>query len=302
MKFCGKISIITQGNAPLYTSPLSYLVQADADHTKEYESNIKSAKQWAVGWGEKEVEVHRFDNLPTHGFKIGKVASRYSTSNKFYRIIDPRGFQLEISTDNLNEIIQNGEIVYGEIIGKYVWVKSTRDYLISVNHPEYKRWLNPPEKEKNKSLDIGDLVILPNDGEALYIGKKYMLEGYLDSIANPDYRYNWSSSQPNHPAPYYLYNIRLKQPEKPVHVFLTAYGTTSRSTLANFKLISQSQSKHLNVIMSRKNDYTNPYNTDSRCFYDTKEERDNDRSKFLERYHKEMVLRYGVAAVRDIEV
>lgn len=298
MKFCKSISIITQNNAPMQGYPLSYLVQADATHTKEYESNIKSAKQWAVGWG-KEAEVHTFENFPTSGFKIAAIATRYSTSNKFYRIIDPRGFQLEISTANLLEIVQNGEIAYGEIIGKYFWVKSTRDYLCSVNHPEYKRWLNPPAKEKAKTLDIGDMVVLPNDGEAMYIGKKYMIEGDIKSYLNPDYLYNWASSH-SKSVPYYLYSIGCKYSEKPVHTFLTAYGVATRVRLENFKLISQSDSKYYNKIMKRKEEYTSAYNENYRNFFDTKEELLANKDAFLKQYHTEMIKRYGADAVVGI--
>jgi hypothetical protein len=296
MKFCKSISIVTQNDAALHTSPLSYLVQADGEHTKEYESNIKSAKQWAVGW-QKEAKVYTFENFPTNGFKIAAIATRYSTSNKFYRIIDPRGFQLEISTANLLEIVQTGEIAYGEIIGKYVWVKSTRDYLCSVNHPEYKRWLNPPAKEKSKTLDIGDLVVLPNDGEALYIGKKYMLEGCIKGTTNPDWRY----ANPNL-VPYYLYDVSVKHPEKPVHVFLTAYGVATRSRLENFKLISQSESKYFNQIMKRKEEYTTPYNENYRSFFETREELLANKDAFLKQFHTEMVKGYGADAVRRIAV
>jgi hypothetical protein len=303
MKFCKSISIVTQSDAPLHISPLSYLVQADGEHTKEYENGIKSAQQWAVGWGNqglKPTKVYTFQNIPTSGFKLGTVATRYSTSNKFYRIIDPRGFQLEISTANLLDIIQTGEIAYGEIIGEYVWVKSTRDYLCSVNHPEYKRWLNPPAKEKTKTLDINDLVILPNDGEALYIGKKYMLEGCIKGTTNPDWRHVYGNG-PNL-MPYYLYDVSVKHPEKPVHVFLTAYGVATRSRLENFKLISQSESKYFNEIIKRKEEYTTPYNENYRSFFETREELLANKDAFLKQFHTEMVKRYGADAVRGIAV
>ena len=295
MKFCKKISIVTQNDVPLVGAPLSYLVQADADHTKEYQSSIKSAKQWSVGWG-KEAVVHTFVNAPISGFKIGNVATRYSTSNKFYRIIDPRGFQLEISTANLNEIIQTGEIAYGEIIGEYVWTKSTRDYLCSVNHPEYKRWLNPSEKEKNKTLDIGDLVVLPNDGEALYVGKKYMLEGIVKSTANPNYRYSYYGD-PHSKVPYYLYGVTCKHSDKMVHVFVTAYGVTTRTRLENFKLISKSESENLDKIMARKEF---PIDTRDTLFFDTKEELLANKSQFLKRFHLDMISHYGLDAVYDL--
>jgi len=61
------------------------------------------------------------DNIPLEGFSIDKTISRYSTSNKLWRINDPRGFPLEISTEKMFEILLNGEVKNGTIVGKYYW-------------------------------------------------------------------------------------------------------------------------------------------------------------------------------------
>jgi hypothetical protein len=61
------------------------------------------------------------DNDVLQGFKIAKTVSRYTTSNKLWRILDPRGFELEISTANMEDILMNGSVDKGEIIGYYVW-------------------------------------------------------------------------------------------------------------------------------------------------------------------------------------
>jgi hypothetical protein len=61
------------------------------------------------------------DNIPLSGFKIDQFISRSSTSNKVWRILDPRGFILEISTANMEDILMKGSIVKGELIGDYIW-------------------------------------------------------------------------------------------------------------------------------------------------------------------------------------
>lgn len=62
------------------------------------------------------------DNTPLHGFKIQKFVSRYSTSNKVWRILDPRGFELEVSTPCLDELMGETDILKGGIIvEKCVW-------------------------------------------------------------------------------------------------------------------------------------------------------------------------------------
>ena len=63
-----------------------------------------------------------WDNDPLTGFKILKSVSRYSTSNKLWRIMDPRGVEFEITTAVLEEIILNSTIINGEIQDKCVWV------------------------------------------------------------------------------------------------------------------------------------------------------------------------------------
>ena len=62
------------------------------------------------------------DNAPLHGFRIQKFVSRYSTSNKLWRILDPRGFELEVSTPCLDELMGDTDILKGGIIvEKCVW-------------------------------------------------------------------------------------------------------------------------------------------------------------------------------------
>lgn len=70
------------------------------------------------------LEPQIWDNDPIEGFKVMKTVSRYSTSNKLWRILDPRGCQFEISTQSFEDIVMNGTIINGEIQGKCVWVSN----------------------------------------------------------------------------------------------------------------------------------------------------------------------------------
>lgn len=60
-------------------------------------------------------------NEPTYGFQIQRSVSRYSTSNKVWRVLDPRGFELEITTGNFEDIVMGGTIHEGVIEGKCQW-------------------------------------------------------------------------------------------------------------------------------------------------------------------------------------
>lgn len=61
------------------------------------------------------------ENVPRTGFKVASTVSRYSTSNKLWRIMDPLGFELEISTKNMEDLIMTGTINCGEFEGLLIW-------------------------------------------------------------------------------------------------------------------------------------------------------------------------------------
>lgn len=61
------------------------------------------------------------DNVPTVGFTITGSVGRVSTSNKLWRVLDPRGFELEISTSCFEDLILNGDILLGVIQNPCIW-------------------------------------------------------------------------------------------------------------------------------------------------------------------------------------
>ena len=74
-------------------------------------------------WADPQPQV--YDNTPMRGFKIENSVSRYSTSNKLWRILDPRGFELEISTGCLENIIMEAGILKGgEIDAACSWMSN----------------------------------------------------------------------------------------------------------------------------------------------------------------------------------
>ncbi len=64
-----------------------------------------------------------WDNTPMTGFKVERSVSRCSTSNKLWRIKDPRGIEFEISTACMEQIIEDATILKGGIIdAKCAWM------------------------------------------------------------------------------------------------------------------------------------------------------------------------------------
>lgn len=87
----------------------------------EYDHITKQSTKIVVGeFADPQPMV--YDNVPLSLFKIQRSVSRYSTSNKLWRILDPRGFELEITTGCMDELIQNATILKGGLIdAKCVW-------------------------------------------------------------------------------------------------------------------------------------------------------------------------------------
>ncbi len=111
----------------------------------------KKRKETADNWARLPQTI-TFDNTPISGFSLGDSVTRYSTSNKFVRVSDPRGFVLEISITNLCEVIEQHTIVKGDIEGKFIWGREGgTNVLIDEFNPEYIESLAP-----FKTLEIGD--------------------------------------------------------------------------------------------------------------------------------------------------
>lgn len=72
-----------------------------------------------------------WDNHPLPGFKILKSVSRSSTSNKLWRILDPRGVQFEISTLCMETIIENSAIRQGGVIDKDCYWVSNKNLIVA---------------------------------------------------------------------------------------------------------------------------------------------------------------------------
>jgi len=60
------------------------------------------------------------DNEPIEGFRIQHMVARYR-GNKLWRILDPRGFELEIGSGNFEDLVMSGVVDRGLIVGKCVW-------------------------------------------------------------------------------------------------------------------------------------------------------------------------------------
>lgn len=128
------------------------------------------------------------DNTPTEGFYVGSSVSRWSTSNKLFRVKDPRGFTVEIPTDNLATLLHHTTVVKGVVQEECVWGREGNNHiLLPVNSEPYLLTLDQMDTLSNKLISVKDLKVgdwvkmFEDDNEYYYAGKlkgTWKIRGY----------------------------------------------------------------------------------------------------------------------------
>lgn len=118
------------------------------------------------------------DNSPIEGFYVGSSVSRWSTSNKLFRVKDPRGFTVEIPTDNLATLLHHTTVVNGVVQECCVWGREGNSHiLLPINSEPYLITLDQMDTLENKLISIKDLKVgdwvkfFNDDNEYYYAGK-----------------------------------------------------------------------------------------------------------------------------------
>lgn len=140
---------------------LSYMCQYETTPTGEVASNVKKMQETGRGWrkgGDKEGVI--IDNTPTKNIYVGSSVSRWSTSNKLFRVTDPRGFTIEIPTDNLATLLHHTTVVKGYIQEECVWGKDGSNHiLLPVNSEPYRLSKEKQAVLDNKLIPVKDLNV-----------------------------------------------------------------------------------------------------------------------------------------------
>lgn len=146
------------------------------------EKNPHVCRQIYVHTGPDDSTYETFDNVPVEGFVLSHSVSRWSTSNKWFEITDPRGFRIQIAADNLVQVLHHGAIRKGKFTGKYVYGREgANNVLLPINSDIYKKAFEHTSDLKAprvspRDLDIGDEVVLLYQGErktCVYAGRYY---------------------------------------------------------------------------------------------------------------------------------
>ena len=126
----------------------------------------------------KYSNLYEHENVPLPGFTLFKVNRKgYSSTDMSWLIIDPRGFLVRITNQNLEEILFVTGITEGLIQEKCLWARddtSTKMTLVPISSPKYIEAVQNTAliegKVELKDVQIGDTVLLQNGLKGVYKG------------------------------------------------------------------------------------------------------------------------------------
>jgi len=174
LKIYPQLWYVTRSTSQGQPSVLAYMTH--------YEDNAACRKRQHTGksWSGNTNNTGTIcDNEPTTGFKITDSVSRWSTQNKLFRVMDPRGFEVEIPTGNLNQLLQCSTVVNGEIQGECVWGRDDSSHILiptaSVLYQEATMTMEKLNKTiKMSDIQVGEIIEASAWGsmsKMIYLGK-----------------------------------------------------------------------------------------------------------------------------------
>ena len=118
------------------------------------------------------------DNIPLPGFTLHDVGKKkFSSTDSTWLVIDPRGFLVRITQDNMADILKVTGITEGLIQQKCVWAREDEKVemeLIPISSPRYLDAVSNTvlleEKVSIDDVEIGDTVLLQNGYKGTYLG------------------------------------------------------------------------------------------------------------------------------------
>ena len=172
-----KIKVGYQNRRSTYTGKLAYVIYYDE------KNKLRKEKSWN-GWRDNTIDPNDFDNEPTRGFVLNKKVGDYAGSwgehrHAYCRIYDPRGFEFEITIENLLFILEHADCLRGKgLDGEFVYGWDGKDLLlIPVGSPDYREIkaytdkIQNGKKFKGKDLIIGAAYLTKNNEQWIYMGR-----------------------------------------------------------------------------------------------------------------------------------
>jgi len=177
------INVGYQERKDTYTGKLAFVVYTDEKGVVRKESSWKR-------WCDSDIPKDEFKNEPTEGFvlnkKVGDYRGGWNGRKAWCRIYDPRGFEFEITVQNLLFILEEctsvkGKGLEGELV--YAW-DGTQLVLLPVSSQEYEHCVEFT-KHKNAKVTKADMkegyiYLMKDMTEVMYMGRNEWFELHRD--------------------------------------------------------------------------------------------------------------------------
>lgn len=158
-------------------SPLGFLTPWGEDAASK--KRMDTVDKWSKS---SKLQAVVLDNLPVSGFRVSDHARRngWNGGTTVIQIEDPRGFELQISVDNMIQIMSGNVIMDGEIKVPCVWGRDGKDnILLPTNSEPYMNAIENTERLKQtfsmRSVKPGNKIELKDGRIGIYYGSYYQV-------------------------------------------------------------------------------------------------------------------------------
>lgn len=170
------INVGYQNRSGTYTGKLAYVIYTDEKGVRRKEASWNS-------WRDHTIEPDTFNNEPTSGFvlnkKVGDTCSHWNFRQAYCRVYDPRGFEFEITIENLLYILENTNSIVGKgLEGDFVYGWDGKDLVLlptcSSDYKEIEQYSKTVLEAKSitaKMLKIGCTYLGKDGNHYVYLGK-----------------------------------------------------------------------------------------------------------------------------------
>lgn len=179
-----KIKVGYQEREDTYSGKLAYVIYYDE------KNKLRKETSWE-NWRDKKIDANDFENECLEGFVLNKKAGDYhgdwfSNRQAYIRVFDPRGFEIEITLNNLLYILENCDSIKGKgLSGRFCYGWSGTDLILlpecSDGYNESKKYtdtLYGKKKVKKSELKIGQTYIMRGNKKVVYLGYQNYFSKY----------------------------------------------------------------------------------------------------------------------------
>lgn len=141
---------------------------------------MQTVKQFA-GSHSDSIPTLVIDNIPMSGFRLpNRIAQGHGCVGDAWTILDPRGFEMEITASNFAELLSVTSIERGEIQEPCMWARSGgSNVLLSIESTAYQDAVKltaiSQSKAKWRDAKRGYKIILQNGTTGTYLGKMHLI-------------------------------------------------------------------------------------------------------------------------------